>query len=61
METADFWEGFSEALNLVAVEVDKIMATGYNDRRAQDELLDVICSINGLKRMAPKYEVTGIS
>lgn len=56
METSDYWEGFHEALVLMGIEVDKIMAVGYNDRRSNDQMLDIKCKINDLKEMAPEYD-----
>jgi hypothetical protein len=45
---ADYWEGYRDALNLFGIEVDKIMKTGYNDRRSQNDLLDLKVKIREL-------------
>lgn len=37
----DFWEGYRAALVIVGKEIDKVLATCYNDRRIQNDLLDL--------------------
>jgi hypothetical protein len=52
METSDYWQGFEEALNLVGLEVDKILAMRYNDSRCKDQLLDVKVQFKCIREMA---------
>jgi hypothetical protein len=37
----DFWEGYRAALVIVGKEIDKVLAVCYNDRRIQNDLLDL--------------------
>lgn len=57
-ESVDFWEGYETALNLMKIEVDKILSRCYNDRRTQNDLLDVKVCINDLREMKPHGEET---
>lgn len=57
-ESVDFWEGYEAALNVVGIEVDKILSKCYNDRRTQNDLLDIKVSINELREMKPHGEET---
>lgn len=57
-ESADFWEGFEAALNLMGIELDKVLAACYNERRTQNDLLDVKVSIKTLREMMPHGEET---
>lgn len=52
VENSDFWNGFLEALVLVDQQVDIFLATGYNETRTHDELLDLKCKINELREMS---------
>lgn len=52
MESPEFWEGYNSALNLMNIEVDKILSACYNDRRIQNDLLDTKLSIKTLREMA---------
>jgi hypothetical protein len=51
-ENSDFWKGFHEALSLVSQQIDIFLATGYNEARTRDELLDLKCHINELRDMS---------
>ena len=48
---SEFWLGFIEALDSVNTEIDKFLATGYNEARIKDELLDLKCRINELREL----------
>lgn len=37
----DFWEGYRAALVIVGKEIDKVLSVCYNDRRIQNDLLDL--------------------
>lgn len=57
-ETNEFWDGFDAALNLLGYEVDKILSTCYNERRTQNDLLDVKVAINDIREMNPHGKTT---
>lgn len=44
----DFWEGYRAALVIVGKEIDKVLAECYNDRRIQNDLLDLQIRIKEL-------------
>lgn len=52
MESPEYWEGYNAALNLSNIEVDKLLAKCYNDRRIRDNLLDTKLSIKKLRELA---------
>jgi hypothetical protein len=57
-ESVDFWEGYNLGLKLLGTELDKILSKCYNDRRTQNDLLDVKVYLNSLKEMKPNVEET---
>lgn len=61
-ESSDFWDGFEAFANLMNIEVDKILAKCYNDRRTQNDLLDVKSAIKELREANPHgHETMAVS
>lgn len=45
----DFWEGYNTALIIMGKELDKVLTVCYNDRRTQNDLLDLRIKLKELE------------